>query len=62
MRNLRDSKSGLPLLELLKIPVTWYNFIISIIFFLLFRCLSLFRETPRFLYPVHVIGPKIVVQ
>ena len=31
-------------------------------FFLLFRCLSLFRETPRFLYPVHVIGPKIVVQ
>ena len=33
MRDLRDSKSGLPLLELLKIPVTWYNFIISIIFF-----------------------------
>ena len=33
MSNLRDSKSGSPLLELLKIPVTWSNFIISIIFF-----------------------------
>jgi len=47
MRDLRDSKSGLRLLELLKIPVTWSHFIISI-FFLFFHCLSLFRETPRF--------------
>ena len=41
MRNLRDSKSGLPLLELLKIPVTWSNFIIAIIFFFFFT-ISLF--------------------
>ena len=40
MSNLRDSKSGSPLLELLKIPVTWSNFIISIIFF--FFTISLF--------------------
>jgi len=31
MRTLRDSKSALRLLELLKTPVTWSNFIISII-------------------------------
>ena len=44
MRNLRDSKSGLPLLELLKIPVTWSNFIISIIFFYYFVVCPYFEK------------------
>ena len=33
MRDLRDSKSGLRLLELLKIPITLSHFVISIFFF-----------------------------
>ena len=61
MRDLRDSKSGVHLLELLKIPVTWSHCIISIFFFFTF---SLFVPIARntSIFVASVIGPKIVEQ
>ena len=58
MRNLRDSKSRLPLLELLKIPVTWSNFIISIFFFFTISLFVLISRNTSIFVPCACYRPQ----